>query len=262
MRIQSLRAFPALLLVVLLGAASTARADFEVEFIIDNVVQGGGPFVTNGNSLSLVHTFGSVTFQGAATSNGATVTTQGTINISSTIRNADSVAHDIMIIASDNRYLTPIGLNFAMQSTASGQFLNSDENDTQDYTGSFVKGSLPMVFGADVSNSVIHFRNIKANGGVAGLGQDNTQRTYPASGGTTSNNLAIVSTNPFGLTATLATHLEGADLTIGARQLITTASTVVHVRAVPEPGSLALLGFGMLGVAGYIRRRRHTNVPC
>ena len=241
------------------GAAS---ADFGVRIFINNTLvdtlSGTGIIGLDSGMSGGVYTVGNGTFTltGAAASNSTSPTGQAEIDITGTIEmTATDGSHVLSIVASDNNFTFPAGTDFEMTSSASGTFQNSVQTDSLGYTGGVVFGPQPVFTLPDLTNDTITLTNFNADPAGVGVGEtDPLPRSYPVGSGSAQDVKSFMTSLPFGLNASLTMTFGPADLTVGPTTILPTVSTIV--RAVPEPGSIALLGVGALGAVGLLRRRR------
>ena len=148
-------------------------------------------------------------------------------------------------------YFSLLDLNWTLSSTASTGGTVTITASATDYTYP-VAGALAHlnghIGGTNLNSSVTGQTWANNSNALFGMGPVTAGVQGPFSAASFSNDAtsAFIAANPFSITEQLV-------LTVGAGG-ITTGDYMVKV--VPEPGSLALIGLGLLAAAGALRRRQ------
>ena len=242
-----LRVVPAV--VVLAGLAAPAHAAFQVKISVNDGIPVFVPALAapSGGTISFNGTYGDFNLVGAvATSNANAPETTANVTLTFTAVLNSNKQQKLEIWASDDGFNFPVGGNYALSSSGTGDWNNGDGTDTVDLTGSQSDGPVPIPFGVSASNPTIALVNPQITPDL------------PASADGDSGPTAFFTSLPFGMTAYAKVVLGGQIDGYDPRSVLVTESVVAA--AVPEPSSLALVAIGGFAFVG-LRRIRRRGTP-
>ena len=236
----------ALAALVTLGANAASRAGFEVRVYEDTPLNIGFATIFKSPTGGTINLSGSQAGAPDFDVSGLTVTSNSnlhaalaTVTLSGTVQYLGNArGHTLFVDSTDTTFTTPVGTTYKLDSSESYTAVDVNSGDKYGFRSFADPGD--TLFATTVA-SVGHTFGLfdPINNPSSGSNNETPAPTF-----TTGVPFSISNTATFFSTA-------------NGSFLNPTGSTIVTAtRAVPEPGSLALLAAGLLGAAGYVRRSR------